>query len=651
MANHNQNDPIPLPANALDGGRDWINTRGPIHLSDLKGKVVLLDFWTYCCINCHHILPELAKLEKKYPNQLVVIGVHSAKFDAEKLTENIRKKVSEYGIKHPVVNDGDMLIWNRLQVSSWPTLYLIDPLGRLVALNRGEIKFEDLDRAVGPLIERYRKLGQLNETPLSFEPEDEKPHESGLRYPGKITADGAGKRLFITDTGNSRIIITDLDGKHRETIGSGEPGLKDGYYADAQFNRPQGTCLVGETLYVADTESHAIRAIDLVSKTVTTVAGTGEQAPFRARGGPALKSPISSPWDIIPEPGNPRALLIAMAGPHQLWRLDLAAKTVAPWAGTGAEDIRDGSRAAACFAQPSGLATDGASLFVADSEGSCIRAVDLAAGRDHVGTIVGTHDLPSGASLFAFDDIDGPGPQARLQHCLGVTFHDGLLYIADTYNNKVKTYDPKTKQTRTLLGDRKGGSSDSPARFDEPGGLSVAGSTLYVMDTNNHAVRAVDLKANAVRTLDLTSVEPPRPPKRPPSFPNAQVVKLPAMKVKPGSAFTLDVALELPSGFKVNAETQMPYLIETPGKADVLDARKVSPLGALVEPPRAAFPVTVTLAKPAAQGDTLDLKLSIKSFLCEKTLCEIHSYVFNVPITFAADGAESVKLTNPSAKR
>jgi thiol-disulfide isomerase/thioredoxin len=88
---------------SLEGGAGWLNTSGPIHLEELRGKVVLLDFWTYCCINCMHVLPDLAFLEDKYKNELVVIGVHTAKFEAEKSTENIRKKVAEYRIKHPVM--------------------------------------------------------------------------------------------------------------------------------------------------------------------------------------------------------------------------------------------------------------------------------------------------------------------------------------------------------------------------------------------------------------------------------------------------------------------------------------------------------------------------------------------------------------------
>jgi thiol-disulfide isomerase/thioredoxin len=625
-----------LPANTLEGGIAWINTRSPIHLEDLRGKVVVLDFWTYCCINCHHILPTLAKLEQKYPNQVVVIGVHTAKFEAEKDTDNIRKKVAEYGIKHPVVNDAEQAIWNRLGVSSWPTLIVIDPLGRAVAGAAGEVGFEALDRVVGRVVAEARKAGNLNETPLKFEPEDEKSHDAPLRYPGKVLADAAGKRLFIADTANNRIVVTDLDGKHLATIGNGIPALKDGSYDAAGFNRPQGICLVGSTLLVADTENHAIREVDLEDQTVTTIAGTGEQAPFRVTGGPAKSSPLSSPWDVLPDPSNPDRIYIAMAGLHQLWTLDRAQGEVKVWAGSGLENITDGKRAAAAFAQPSGLATDGQWLYVADSEVSGIRAVALKG--DRVETIVGVH-------LFGFGDKDGVGNKVRLQHCLGLAHGDGKLYVADTYNNKVKVCDPKPKSVRTFVGSGEPGLRDDPAQFDEPGGLSLAGTTLYVADTNNHAIRAIDTKTKAVRTLKLDGVAAPKPPRRPPTFPNAVALSAPAAKVQPGESFGLDVSLALPEGYKINPDAPMPYLVETPGRTDVLGPG-APPSGGRVGPPATSFRVEVPLAQPAKAGETLEVKLSVSAFLCRESLCEIHSYVWTVPVTFAEGGGEAVALSN-----
>ena len=230
---------------SLSGGTGWINS-GPIDLSELRGKIVLLDFWTFCCINCHHVLPDLAKLEEKYPNELVVIGVHTAKFEAERDTENIRRKVREYRIKHPVVNDANQVIWQRFGVQGWPTLALIDATGRFVGMMSGEGHFDVFDKAIGQLVEKHKAKGELNLTPLKFSPEMERASNDPLLFPGKVHADPSGNRLFISDTGHNRIIQTDLEGANPSVIGDGEEGFKDGPYEKARFNRPQGIFLDGE---------------------------------------------------------------------------------------------------------------------------------------------------------------------------------------------------------------------------------------------------------------------------------------------------------------------------------------------------------------------------------------------------------------------
>jgi thiol-disulfide isomerase/thioredoxin len=305
---------------SLKGGTGWINS-GPIDLAELRGKIVLLDFWTFCCINCHHVLPDLAKLEEKYKNELVVIGVHSAKFEAERNTENIRRKVGEYRIKHPVINDANMTIWRRFEVESWPTLVLIDADGKYLGRIAGEGHYEQLDKIIGRLVEQHRAKGELNLAPLKFSAEMERPSTGPLLFPGKVLADPKGKRLFVADTGHNRIVQADLDGARPIVIGDGEEGFEDGALAKARFNRPQGICLDGEVLYVADTENHAIRAVDLKAGSVATVAGIGSQAreiqvvPFS---GPAKTTALSSPWDVVMLPGE-RAVYIAMAGPHQIW--------------------------------------------------------------------------------------------------------------------------------------------------------------------------------------------------------------------------------------------------------------------------------------------------------------------------------------------
>jgi thiol-disulfide isomerase/thioredoxin len=483
----------------LDGGVAWLNTAGPLRLKDLRGKIVLLDFWTLCCINCMHVLPDLAKLEKKYGNELVVIGIHTAKFQNEKNTESIRKAILRYEISHPVVNDANQRIWETFGSRSWPTLCLIDPEGYAVWADSGEGHYQALDREITRLIKIHKAKKTLNEKPLKFQlARLQENGTSPLFFPGKVLADAASKRLFIADSTHHRIVITDLDGKKIAITGVGEPGKTDGSFAEASFNDPQGMALKGDLLYVADRRNHLIRALDLKARTVKTVAGTGEQGQDRALGGPALKVGLNSPWDLLLLKDR---LFIAMAGHHQIWTLDLAKDTVAPYAGNGRENIRDGSLLTSNFAQPSGLATDGKTLWVADSEVSAVRAVPLS-GEGEVKTVVGE-------GLFDFGDVDGEGGKARLQHALGLAYHDGKLYVADTYNSKIKLLDPIKRTSTTFLGGEPEGWLATPL-FSEPGGISYADGKLYVADTNAHRIRVVDVKTKTVSTLKLQGVETPK---------------------------------------------------------------------------------------------------------------------------------------------
>jgi thiol-disulfide isomerase/thioredoxin len=494
--------PARQPAPELTGGTAWINTAGPLSLKkDLKGKVVLLDFWTLCCINCIHILPDLAKLEKKYANELVVIGVHSPKFDSEKDTRSIRQAVLRYEIAHPVVNDADRKIWDAYGAQSWPTFVLIDPEGNVVGRTSGEGNYDTLDRVIGELVEAHKKKGTLDERPMRFDlVRYREKGDTPLFFPGKVLADEKSDRLFIADSTHHRVVVTDLAGKQVAVIGTGSPGYANGKFDEARFDDPQGMALDGDTLYIADRKNHAIRAADLKAGTVTTVAGTGEQS-----GGfmyrrleapvPARSIGLNSPWALYLDG---KRLFVAMAGHHQIWVLDLEKKLIGPFAGDGFEDIKDGPHWAARFAQPSGLASDGKFLYVADSEVSAIRKVPMD-GRGRVETLVGQ-------GLFVFGDRDGAGTQVRLQHALGVAYHNGKLYVADTYNNKLKVLDPRTRRCETLLGGK-------DELFDEPAGLSIAGGKLYVADTNAHRIRVVDLASKKVTTLELSGVEPPPPQK------------------------------------------------------------------------------------------------------------------------------------------
>ena len=518
---------IPIPGEPFakkSGKVEWLNT-DPLTLKKLRGKFVVLDFWTYCCINCHHILPVLKKLEEKYPNEIVVIGVHSAKFEEEKDTENIRDAILRHDIRHPVVNDHDHFLWNSFGVNSWPTLTVIDPEGFFVAINRGEIDFESLDGFFKNSIPYYEKTKLLDKTPIEFELERYEEEPTQLKYPGKVLADQANGLLYITDSSHNRIVISDTEGNVKEVIGSGQVGRMDGDFASASFDHPQGLALHENTLYVADVENHMIRKVDLVSKTVSTVAGIGRQATFQQsfpgvtqtkQTGPWFgapkKTPINSPWALWVHEDN---LYIAMAGPHQIWIMPLDESRIGPYAGNAREDIVDGpllpkvpyAAGASSFAQPSGLTSDGEYIYVADSEGSSVRGVPFDQTKKVI-TVVGTSELPNGR-LFKFGDKDGKKSEVLLQHVLGVHYDDGKIYIADTYNNKIKVVDAKSGQTQTVAGSGDSGTSDQGLReFDEPSGLSKIGNTLYIADTNNHLIRTIDLESKQVGTMAFIGLEP-----------------------------------------------------------------------------------------------------------------------------------------------
>ncbi len=479
------------------GGREWFNVARPLSLKDLRGKVVLLDFWTYGCINCMHILPDLKRLEEKYADVLVVIGVHSAKFTNERKADNLRHILVRYDISHPVVNDADFAIWRAYGARAWPTQVLIDPEGYVVATASGEGKAEAFDQAISAVAMFFDEKKLIDRKPLPLSPERLAREHSTLAFPGKVLADEASGRLFIADSNHHRVLICDLDGRILDTAGHGGGGFVNGAFEDAAFYRPQGMALdaAGGALLVADTENHAVRALDLSARRVTTFAGTGEQAPYGAEGGAAREMALNSPWDLAIAG---RLLFIAMAGNHQIWLIDLDRRLGFPYAGSGREARADGGIEEAAFAQPSGLALSGNTLYVADSESNIIRAIDLPP-VNQVRTL-------AGGDLFEFGDVDGAGDAVRLQHPLGITAASGQLFIADTYNHKIKTLDPAAGAVRTFAGTGEEGLVNglrASARFYEPGGVSATSTALFVADTNNHAIRRIDLTTGQVETLSV----------------------------------------------------------------------------------------------------------------------------------------------------
>ncbi|XP_059652279.1 protein SUPPRESSOR OF QUENCHING 1, chloroplastic isoform X2 [Cornus florida] len=449
---------------------DWLNA-APLQLQrDLKGKVVVLDFWTYCCINCMHVLPDLEFLEKKYKDMpFTVVGVHSAKFDNEKDLESIRNAVLRYNITHPVVNDGDMYLWRELGVNSWPTFAIIGPNGKLLAQIAGEGRRKDLDDLVAAALLYYggKKILDNSPIPLNLEKDnDPRLLTSPLKFPGKLAVDVLNNRLFISDSNHNRIVVTDLDGNFIIQIGStGVEGLSDGNFDDATFNRPQGLAYNTKRnlLYVADTENHALRVIDFVNETVKTLAGNGTKGSDYKGGGTGTTQVLNSPWDVCFEPVN-EIVYIAMAGQHQIWEHNTLDGITRAFSGDGYErNLNGSSSTSTSFAQPSGisLSPDLKEAYIADSESSSIRALDLKTGGSR---LLAGGDSVFSDDLFKFGDHDGIGSEVLLQHPLGVLYgKDGQIYLADSYNHKIKKLDLASKRVNTLAGTGRAGFKDGTA--------------------------------------------------------------------------------------------------------------------------------------------------------------------------------------------
>ncbi|MEU6841004.1 NHL domain-containing thioredoxin family protein [Streptomyces sp. NPDC046716] len=476
------NDSAPAPthrrarvrAPELVGKGGWLNTGGTEYtLADLRGRIVVLDFWTFCCINCLHVLDELRELEEKHRDTLVIIGVHSPKFVHEAEHAAVVDAVERYGVEHPVLDDPELATWKQYAVRAWPTLVVIDPEGYVVAQHAGEGHAHAIERLVEELEAEHTAKGTLRRGDGPYVAPE--PVATDLRFPGKALLLPSGNFL-VSDTTRHQLVELAADGESVvRRIGSGARG-----FADDAFNEPQGLALLDDrTVVVADTVNHALRAVDLTTGAISTLAGTGRQWwQGSPTGGPARDVDLSSPWDVAVFGGK---VWIAMAGVHQLWTYDPVEGTVGVAAGTTNEGLVDGPGAEAWFAQPSGLAATEERLWVADSETSALRWVDP---DGAVHTAVGT-------GLFDFGHRDGDAGQALLQHPLGVTaLPDGSVAVSDTYNHALRRYDPATGQVSTLATDLR-----------EPSDAVLVGDTgeIVVVESARHRLTRLRLPEEAVR--------------------------------------------------------------------------------------------------------------------------------------------------------
>ncbi|HET6530724.1 MAG TPA: NHL domain-containing thioredoxin family protein [Actinoplanes sp.] len=465
-------------------GRGWLNTGGrELRLADLRGKIVILDFWTFCCINCLHVLDELRPLEEKYGDVLVVIGVHSPKFEHERDPDALAAAVERYSVRHPVLDDADMTMWQQYAAKAWPTLAVIDQTGYLVASMAGEGHAEGLSRLIDELIAR----GGLRHGDAPYVPSV--PADTLLRFPGKAIELASGN-LLVSDSARHSLA---------ELAPDGETLIRR---IEGDLNEPQGLLLLpakiaevaGYDVVVADTVNHRLRGLKLDTGELTTVAGSGR--PWRStvdgHAHDALAADLSSPWDLA---WYDDKVIIAMAGIHQLWWFDPVRRTVGVYAGTTVESLRDGPLPDVWMAQPSGLSADGGTLWIADSETSAVRWIEN-----------GVMHTAVGQGLFDFGHVDGPAQAALLQHPLGVAaLPDGDVLIADTYNGAIRRFQPATRTVSTV-----------DSGFAEPSDILVTSTgAVFVVESGAHRLTRLapgTINPGAVQTVTGARHRTERPP-------------------------------------------------------------------------------------------------------------------------------------------
>lgn len=605
------------PAPAIPTGVTWFNVPRPLTLAELKGRMVLLDFWTLGCINCQHIIPDLKRLEAEYRDSLVVIGVHSGKYATEHDDDSIRDAIKKYGLEHPVINDPDFAVWNTFGANAWPTLVLIDPAGNLVGGHAGEGVYPLFQPILESLKDEFTANGKLSPQPLTLTL-DSAPATAVLSYPGKVLADEAGGRLYIADSGNNRVVVASLSGELQKAVGTGQEGFADGAPNEAQFRQPQGLSLSadGKTLFVADTRNHAIRAVNTATFEVKTIAGTGKQLDRLPKdNSPAREAAMASPWDLV---AVDQSLYISMAGIHQIWALDLMKNTVSVLAGTSREGIDDGDRRGmATLAQPSGITTDGTSLYWVDPESSSVRQLRI--GGSEVQTLVGT-------GLFDYGATDGPSKQAQLQHAQGIAYDDGALYIADTYNHRLRVLDLVAKQLGTAAGSERGWADGvaGAAKLDEPGGVSVAGGRVYIADTNNQLIRVFDPAKGQLSTVTLTNLSaitsgvPGRVTR----------VDLPPATVSP-AASSLNVTFSAPGSYHLNGSAPSKLELASSNPAVLEPGERSVPFTS--DAASVSLPIPVRLAEGSAE-----LTATASVYYCRtgaEALCFIGQFELHLPVT------------------
>lgn len=638
-------------------GLPWINVSEPLTLEMLKGKIVLLDFWTFCCADCMHILPYLKKLEKQFEEYLVVIGVHTAKFDNEGKAENIKRAVMRYGIEHPVICDRGYSMWEKYFVREWPTLILIDPEGNIVErIACSQKPFGKFEIPIATLIQEYESSGELNSQSIPQIQIEADTQSNFLRFPGKVIADPKTNRIFISDTGHNRVLVAELDqntlnGSNGEsinarlidTIGNGRVGSSDGAFDDVTMHNPQGLCLHNDKLFIADTDNHLIRLADLETRTLTTIAGNGKQWLYEAESnyvsGPfkwnAKEIALSSPWDLAADENR---IFIAMAGSHHIWCLDLESNMIEIYAGTGRESLVDGERSMSQLSQPSGLSIKDGVLYFVDSETSSVRCIDLRSGQ--VRTLIGE-------GLFAFGDKDGQGKSVLLQHPLGVVAHGDELLIADSYNHKIKSLKLAENSVTTISGTGKAGDAVAPVQYSEPGGLCMFGELALIADTNNHRIVALNLTTKEASLIEIDSEAAASTP----SLPNMHIVEIGSKTLKKNASAKIKIDLNIMHPFHLNEELPLNiYLLESNGLSFTNPGEKSATNKNVQCKSLAAGETEFEIHTLAQETSDKITKLAAVTYYCaegENSACFVKSFVFELDLKLSDQSTDEALVTLP----
>ena len=596
-------------------GRGWLNTGGrDLTLEDFRGRVCVIDFWTFCCVNCLHVLDELRPVEARYPDALTIIGVHSPKFEHEADPLALAAAVERYAVHHPVLDDPELTTWRAYTARAWPTLVVVDPEGFVVASMSGEGHGPGLASLVGELIEEHAAKGTLQPGDDPYVPPP--APDTALRFPGKAVSLPDGS-FIVSDTANHAVVHLEPD-LETERARWGGAGM---------FNEPQGVLLspepvsgaLGIDVLVADSVNHQLKGIRFSDGSIHVLAGTGRQLRERTGGGPALEQALSTPWDLA---WSQDRVVIAMAGTHQLWAWTPGATIedghVEAIGGTTNEGLRDGPAPEAWFAQPSGLATsaDGSRVWVADSETSALRSLVVTPTGLEVESHVGT-------GLFDFGHRDGAADQALLQHPLGVTeLPDGSVAISDTYNGAIRRFDPVSGQVTTLA-QGLAEPSDAVLEVDPESGES----RLVVVESAAHRLTRVALPHDA-QQVDGPAHRTQRPP-----------------TLLPSGEITLEVTFVAPAGQKLDDRWGDPTMLDV----------SASPEGLLVEGGGRSRGLrrTITLASGIRSGT---LHVSVQAATCdgdpetgevpEHAACHLFQQDWGIPLTIdeSADATLTLDL-------